>query len=174
LEPGIAYSNRGVGYKSEESGYYEPGGGGSYEYSYGQNKTLHYLELPVVASGKIGNGFSVFAGPQAAFLLGAKTVNKANGQTTSTEKGKDGYKSVDIGMSAGVAYDLPGTFFSLSLGYYHGFSGLTSGSEYSGYGYNEPKYTTRSARLGIRYNVRAGRNNARSSGSRSVRNWLIE
>jgi hypothetical protein len=176
FEPGLSYANRGVGYESEESGYEVPGDGpgGSYSYSYGQKKTLHYLELPLFVSGSVLDGLDLYGGPQVAFLLGAKMVNESNGETTSTEKGTDGLNKVDLGISAGARYQIPNTFFSVSLGYYQGLSNLNSKSEYAGYGYEEPKYRTRAARLGVQYNFPAARNNARSgSGKKSeFRSWI--
>lgn len=149
VEPGLLYANRGLGYESEESGTYEPGVP-SYDYSYGQKKRLHYLELPIFVSTKIAEGFEVYGGPQVGFLLGAKVVNESNGETTSTEKGTDGFKKVDVGLAAGVRYNIPNTQFGVSLGYYHGFTNL-SANEYSGYGYDGPKYYTNAARLGVYY-----------------------
>jgi hypothetical protein len=60
------------------------------------------------------------------------------------------------------------------LGYYHGFSNLSAESEYAGYGYDQPKYFTRSARLGIQYNFPAARSNARlgSAKKTGIRNWI--
>lgn len=175
FEPGMLYANRGLGYESEESGYYEPGvPGGSYNYSYGQKKKLHYLELPLCVSGSVLNGLDLYGGPQIAFLLGAKIVNESNGETTSTEKGTAGLKKVDVGLTAGARYHVPNTFFSVSLGYYHGFSNLSSGSEYGGYGYDEPKYFTRAARLGVQYNFPAARSHAKSqTGTKSsFKSWI--
>ncbi len=165
IEPGVMYSNRGFGYESEESGYYEPGGGGgSYSYSYGQKKRLHYLELPVFASGYVANGLEIFGGPQVAFLLGAKVVNESNGEVTSTERGTDGFRKVDVGVAAGVRYTIPNTSFSVSAAYYRGFTNLSSGS-YAGYGYSEPKYFTNSARLGFYYAYHGSPGRRKSAGT---------
>ena len=176
FEPGLSYANRSVGYESEESGYEVPGdgGGGSYSYTYGQKKNLNYLELPLFVSGSILKGLELYGGPQVAFLLGAKVVNESNGETTSTEKGTDGLNKVDLGLSAGARYQIPNTFFSVSLGYYQGFSNLNSGSEYAGYGYDEPKYRTHAARVGIQYNFPAARTNARSGPAKKAgfRSWI--
>ncbi len=175
LEPGLLYASRGVGYKSEEAGYYQPGTpGGSYSYS--QRKKLHYLELPAFVSGSIMNGLDLYGGPQVAFLLGAKVVNESNGETTSTEKGTKGFNKVDLGLAAGARYQIPNTFFSLSLGYYHGLSNLSSGSEYGGYGYDEPKYFTRAARLGINYNFPAARSHATSGSAakNGFKSWVAK
>jgi len=177
FEPGLSYANRGVGYESEESGYEVPGGGdpgSSYSYTYGQKKNLHYLELPLFVSGSILQGLELYGGPQVAFLLGAKVVNESNGETTSTEKGTDGLNKVDLGLAAGARYQVPNTFFSVSLGYYQGFSNLNSGSEYSGYGYDEPKYRTCAARVGIQYNFPAARSNARSAPAKKtgLSSWI--
>lgn len=161
LEPGLQYANRGVGYEREESGYYEPGVPvGSY--TYGQRKKLHYLELPIFVSGQVANGLELYGGPQLGFLVGAKIVNESNGETTSTEKGTKGLSKVDLGLSAGARYQIPNSFFSVSLGYYHGLSNLSSGSEYGGYGYDEPKYFTRAARLGVHYNLPQAKKHATS------------
>jgi hypothetical protein len=170
FEPGLSYAHRSVGYESEEYGYEVPGDGtgGSYSYTYGQKKTLHYLEMPLFVNGSVMDGLDLYGGPQVAFLLGAKVVNESNGQTTSTEKGTDGLNKVDLGLAAGARYRIPNTFFSVSLGYYHGLSNLNSKSEYAGYGYDEPKYRTRAARLGIQYNFPAARSHARSAHSKKA------
>lgn len=173
LEPGLQYANRGVGYKSEESGYYEPGIPGGYSYSYEQNKRLHYIELPVFVGGQVSNSLGLFGGPQVGFLIGAKVVNESNGETTSTEKGTKGFNKVDFGLAAGARYQIPNSFFSISLNYYNGLSNLTSESSYGGYGNNEPKYLTRAARLGIQYNFGQARKHAASAASKnSFRSWM--
>lgn len=175
LEPGLQYTNRGVGYKSEESGYYEPGVPGGYSYSYEQRKRLHYIELPVFASGQVTNSLGVFGGPQVGFLMGAKVVNESNGETTSTEKGTKGFNKVDFGLAAGARYQIPNSFFNVSLSYYHGLSNLMSGSEYGGYGYDEPKYFTRAARLGIQYNFGNAKKHANSTASKSsFKSWVTK
>lgn len=168
FEPGLLYANRGLGYETEESGYYEPGvPGGSY--SYGQKKRLHYLELPLFASYSIMEGLDLYGGPQVAFLLGAKVVNESNGETTSTEKGTTGFNKVDFGLSAGARYMIPNTFFSVSLGYYHGFSNLDSSSDTYGGGYDQPKYFTNAARVGVCYAFRGpGTNKGSGSTGRKV------
>ncbi|MBA4058615.1 MAG: hypothetical protein C0490_28120, partial [Marivirga sp.] len=108
IEPGLMYSNRGLGYKMEESGVYEPGvPGGSYSYSYEQKKRLHYMEVPLFVSGSVANGLDLYGGPQVGFLLAAKVVNETNGEVTSTEKGTDGFKKVDLGIAAGLRYAIP-------------------------------------------------------------------
>lgn len=172
LQPGLQYANRGVGYKMEESGVYEPGVPGGYSYNYEQRKKLHYLELPVLVNGQVTNNLGLFGGPQLGFLLGAKVVNKSNGETTSTEKGTKGFNKVDFGLTAGAAYQIPNTFFNVSLSYYHGFSNLMSGSEYGGYGYDEPKYFTRGARLGVQYNFGQARKHASAASKNSFRSWM--
>lgn len=164
FEPGLLYANRGLGYETEESGYYEPGvPGGSYSYSYGQKKRLHYLELPLFVSYRIMEGLDLYGGPQVAFLLGAKVVNEADGETTSTERGTDGFKKVDVGLAAGVRYRFPNTFFSVSAGYYHGFTNLDSSSDSYGGGYDQPKYFTNAARVGVCYAFHGPRTHARSA-----------
>jgi hypothetical protein len=176
LEPGLQYANRGVGYKSEESGYYEPGVTTGGSYSYGQRKKLHYLELPIFVSGQVANRLELFAGPQVGFLMAAKIVNESNGKTTSTEKGTKGLNKVDLGLSAGARYQIPNSFFSVSLGYYHGLSNLSSGSEYGGYGYDEPKYFTRAARLGVQYNFPQAKkhNNSGAVKKSSLKSWVAK
>ena len=175
LEPGLQYANRGVGYKMEESESYEPGVPGGYSYTYEQKKRLHYLEVPILVGGEVTNGLGLFGGPQVGFLMGAKVVNESNGQTTSTEKGTKGFNKVDFGLAAGARYRIPNTFFNVSLSYYHGLSNLMAGSEYGGYGYDEPKYFTRAARLGIQYNFGDARKHANSTASKnSLKGWVTK
>jgi len=165
IEPGLLYSNRGSGYKMEESGVYEPGvPGGSSSYNYEQRKRLHYLEIPISVSGRVADGLDLFGGPQLGFLMGAKTVNETNGEVTSTEKGTDGFKKVDVGIAAGLRYAIPNSMFSVSVGYYHGLSNLSSDT-YGGYGYSSPKYYTSAARVGVHYAYNGSRTGKKSAGT---------
>ncbi len=182
LEPGLLYSNRGMGYENEETSTYEPGQqpGNPYSYRYSQKKRLHYLELPVYASATVYKGLGVYAGPQVAFLMGAKQTNESNG-AVSTVRGTKGLSSLDFGLAAGIRYTPPNTFFSFQAGYYHGLSNLSSESDnYGGgsYGYDAPKYVTRSARVGVMYHFPVARSNARkvitqgTSGKKSASAWF--
>lgn len=64
---------------------------------------LDYLNLPIMAKYYVTEGLSIEAGPQIGFLMSAKEED---------EDAKDGYKSIDFGIGAGLAYDLPmGVFF---------------------------------------------------------------
>lgn len=152
IEPGLMYANRGAKYKYEESGMYD--------YQYSQKKTLHYLEIPAFVSGRINENFSIYGGPQLGFLLGAKTVNDTEGNS-STEKGTDGFKKIDVGIAAGVKYAIPNTFFSIGLGYYHGFSNLNDNT-YDG-GYDVPKNQMNAVRLGAYYSYHSGKHKHRGS-----------
>lgn len=165
IDPGLVYSNRGLGYKMEESGVYEPGvPGGTYSYSYEQRKRLHYLEIPISVSGRVAEGLDLFGGPQIGFLLGAKTINETNGEVTSTEKGTEGFNKIDVGMAAGLRYAIPNSMFSVSVGYYHGLSNLSSDT-YGGYGYSSPKYHTSAARVGVYYAYKGSRMKKKSAGT---------
>src|SRR5690606_10497575 len=73
-----------------------------------------YISLPVLAKYTIFEGFSVEAGPQIGFLISAKLED---------EDVKDGYKSVDFGLTGGAEYELPmGVFFQAR--YYAGLSSV--------------------------------------------------
>ncbi|KAF2518520.1 PorT family protein [Flavobacterium salilacus subsp. salilacus] len=62
-----------------------------------------YINIPIMAKYYLMEGLSIEAGPQVGFLMSAKAED---------EDIKDSYKSIDIALNGGVAYDLPmGLFF---------------------------------------------------------------
>lgn len=64
---------------------------------------LDYINIPIMAKYYVMEGLSLEAGPQIGFLMSAKF---------GSEDVKDGYKSIDFGLAAGVGYELPmGVFF---------------------------------------------------------------
>jgi opacity protein-like surface antigen len=73
---------------------------------------MDYLTLPVAAKYYIIEGFSVEAGPQIGYRLGAKIKTEASGFGEQEYDLKDDTKAIEFGVIGGVAYDLPiGLFF---------------------------------------------------------------
>ncbi|MCO6146815.1 porin family protein [Flavobacterium sp. NRK1] len=73
---------------------------------------MDYLILPVVAKYYIIEGFSIEAGPQIGYRLGAKIKAEASGFGENEYDFKDDTKALDFGIIGGLAYDLPmGLFF---------------------------------------------------------------
>ena len=62
----------------------------------------NYITVPVMLRWNFTSLFSIHAGPQVGILMSAK--EEMQGQT---EDVKDGYKSTDIGVAAGIGIDLP-------------------------------------------------------------------
>lgn len=69
---------------------------------------LAYLNVPVMAKFYATREFSILAGPQAGFLVGAKDKVKVTYQgesNTQTVDAKDYVQSVDFGLNFGIGYD---------------------------------------------------------------------
>ena len=73
---------------------------------------MDYLTLPIAAKYYIIEGFSVEAGPQIGYRLGAKIKAEASGFGEQEYDLKDDTKAIEFGVIGGVAYDLSiGLFF---------------------------------------------------------------
>ncbi|MEN7548723.1 porin family protein [Rapidithrix thailandica] len=71
---------------------------------------LNYLNVPVLVKFNINEMFNIYAGPQAGFVLSAKTKSEveAMGHSEETEVDiKDDMKSIDFGLTFGVGVNLP-------------------------------------------------------------------
>ncbi|WP_294822418.1 porin family protein [uncultured Flavobacterium sp.] len=104
---------------------------------------LDYLTLPVLAKYYIMEGLSLEAGPYVGFLMSAKQ------EDTDI---KDGIKSIDFGLNAGVAYDLPmGVFFQAR--YVLGLSDINDAgdTEIGGVTYEAPKVTNNGLQISVGY-----------------------
>jgi len=122
VQPELLYSQLGA--KTE---YNESDGLGIYRVE--ETAKYDYIALPILAKYYIIEGLSIEAGPQVGFLINAKGETKisAGGESGTSEADvKDLTKSVDFGVAAGLAYDLPmGVFFQAR--YYAGLSNTYDG-----------------------------------------------
>lgn len=74
---------------------------------------LDYLTIPFLAKYYVADGFSLQAGPQVGFILGAKLT--ADGE--DDEDIKDDMESIDFGLGFGAAYKMEnGLFFDARYG----------------------------------------------------------
>ncbi len=105
FQPEIVYSAQGAKF-SEDTGY-----------------NLGYINIPVLLQYMFDNGFRLQAGPQAGFLISAKTIN--NGNTTDH---KDDLKPIDLGVSIGASYIYPPSGIGVDLRYNVGFSNINKNS----------------------------------------------
>ena len=104
IQPELLLSLQGA--KSEYS-YYEPG----YSFTSESKINLTYLNIPVLAKFYVTPKFSVEAGPQIGFLVGAKNkyseVENNEGFVTSysqTVSSKNGLATVDAAFDFGASY----------------------------------------------------------------------
>lgn len=91
------------------------------EFDYKFSTTFNYLALPVLFKYVFKNG-SLYAGPQAAFLLSAKAKVEFDGES---EEGDidDAFTDVDLSGVIGADFNLSKTLL-LGARYQHGFSNL--------------------------------------------------
>jgi hypothetical protein len=82
---------------------------------------LNYLELPVLASFRIGSIVDLQAGLYAAYLLGAKAKSSGDLGSGSEELDRDNFTSLDYGIAAGVGFNL-GPNAQLGVRYLHGLN----------------------------------------------------
>ncbi|MEO5581901.1 MAG: porin family protein [Saprospiraceae bacterium] len=80
---------------------------------------LKYLNFPVLFQYMFDNGFRLQAGPQLGFLLNAKS--KINSSNTDV---KQNFKSVDVGLSAGIGYINTASSIGFDLRYNAGLSNI--------------------------------------------------
>ena len=96
---------------------------------------LNYIALPILAKFYAAPGFSLEAGPQAAFLVSAKNETTASfeGDTeTETEDIAEFISTFDLAFALGAAYELEnGLFFSAR--YNLGISNIVADAGGSGY-----------------------------------------
>ena len=72
---------------------------------------LGYIVLPVMAKYYVAPGFSLEAGPQFGYLVSAKGKNETGSMSVEGDI-KDAFKKFDMGINAGLGYELPiGLFF---------------------------------------------------------------
>lgn len=99
---------------------------------------LDYVNVPVLFQYMFDNGFRLQAGPQAGFLLSAKS--KYNNTTTDN---KEDLKPIDLCASIGASYVVPSTGFGIDARYNLGLNNINKNSTVNS--------TNRGLQLGVFY-----------------------
>jgi Outer membrane protein beta-barrel domain len=99
---------------------------------------LDYVNVPVLFQYMFDNGFRLQAGPQAGFLLSAKS--KYNNTTTDN---KEDFKPIDLCASIGASYVVPSTGFGIDARYNLGLNNINKNSTVNS--------TNRGLQLGVFY-----------------------
>lgn len=81
---------------------------------------LGYINVPVLLQYMFDNGFRLQAGPQLGFMLNAKT--KIGDTKTDV---KDQFKTVELGLAAGVGYVHTASGFGIDARYNYGLSDIS-------------------------------------------------
>lgn len=81
---------------------------------------LDYLELPVLASFRLGESFELQAGGYAGYLLSANVATSGDLGNGDQDINTDNFKRMDFGVVGGVAFNTNG--FQFGLRYLHGLS----------------------------------------------------
>jgi hypothetical protein len=131
-------------------------------FDYEFNYIIHYLDIPILAKYKFPNGLNIILGPQLSILLSSKFKYNLNlnGQakygleSNPTElqlvglieeevNSKEGLKSIEMGIIAGVGYEFP-----FGLGIHARYSrGLTDVFD------NENGFRNSVIQLGVSYKI---------------------
>ncbi|MDO5607525.1 MAG: porin family protein [Capnocytophaga sp.] len=82
---------------------------------------MDYLNVPVMAKVKLGDSFSVLAGPQFGFLIGDPEWKTDLGSGTTTDLGKDSFAKFDVGLGIGAMFKTAGGLF-VDARYTHGLT----------------------------------------------------
>ncbi len=80
---------------------------------------MNYLELPVLASFRIGDIVDLQIGGYGAFLVNANIRSSGDLGTQSDDLDRDNFQSADFGIAGGVGFNL-GSNLQLGLRYDHG------------------------------------------------------
>lgn len=99
---------------------------------------LGYVNIPVLLQYMFDNGFRLQAGPQLGFMLNAKTKV---GDTKIDVK--DQFKTVELGLAAGVGYVHTASGFGVDARYNYGLSDISES--------NAVKSTNRGFQVGVFY-----------------------
>lgn len=104
IQPELLYSQQGLQTKTQELGV-------EFETKF----ILDYINIPVMAKYYLIDGLSVEAGPQLGFNVKAEAeidVDAENAENAASTDLSDEVETIDLGLGAGVAYQLPqGVFF---------------------------------------------------------------
>jgi hypothetical protein len=89
---------------------------------------LNYLELPVLASFRIGEVVDLQAGLYGAYLLSAKASTSGDLGSGSEELDKDHFTDFDFGFAGGVGFNV-GQVAQIGVRYTHGFNDVADSDE---------------------------------------------
>lgn len=89
LEPGVFYSVKGT--KNDDF--------------VNSRAVLNYVDVPVLLRLHLTEGFNIFGGPQASFLMGSRFEGDLFGSTVSFDT--DNVRERDFGVLLGLGYNLP-------------------------------------------------------------------
>lgn len=84
---------------------------------------LNYIELPVLASYRVGDIVDLQLGGYAAYLVSAKASSSGDLGNGSEELDRDNFKSMDFGIAGGVAFNV-GPNAQVGVRYLHGLSNI--------------------------------------------------
>jgi len=82
---------------------------------------LNYLELPVLASFRVGDIVDLQLGGYAAYLLSARATSTGDLGNSTRELDRDNFRSMDFGIAGGVGFNL-GPNAQVGVRYLHGLS----------------------------------------------------
>lgn len=87
---------------------------------------LNYLELPVLASFRIGEIVDLQLGAYAAYLLSANISTSGDLGSGREDLDRDNFRSVDYGIAGGVGFNL-GPTAQVGVRYLHGLNNVADG-----------------------------------------------
>lgn len=123
LEPGLYYSQKGM---QVEHLFNE---GSFLNMRANITNEAHYLDLPLLAKFKIGEGFQIFAGPQLSYLVHNRVRAEASILGFSYDQHMDwdqGLRTFDFALAGGVGYQFSNGV-QLNATYDHGLTSLDQG-----------------------------------------------
>lgn len=85
------------------------------------NLNLNYVNVPLLLQYMFDNGFRLFAGPQAAFLVSAKTTFS----NSEIDRMND-FNSIEVGASFGASYINPNSNFGIDARYNLGLTDINN------------------------------------------------
>lgn len=93
---------------------------------------LNYLELPLMASFRVGELVELQAGAYAAYLLGASISSSGDLGTSNDPLDREDFTAMDFGVTGGVAFNL-GHNLQLGMRYLHGMTNIadSDGAEFA-------------------------------------------
>ena len=125
-------------------------------YTYTTIVRMRTIDIQPYVNFDLTRSLSIHGGPRASHLLSAKRINESSHGTRSEVNSSEGLKSWDIGLGAGLEYQIPGTFLGLSGTFNHGLSNIIDDPA----GYMPARYT-QSLQISLRFDLGQGLQNSR-------------